>query len=276
MVVLPQARDARSCSPLFPGLSPPGLSRRFELLPTNGRTCTPAHARNGGLRPLRLIPLDHSPPPHRAGTRRPPPRRGRDEYGGGWSEGDKLRSIPPFPVSPAQAGAHTGQGLKRFHGSRPSPGRRWISARPPFSPPREKVAAKRPDEGAPRRPRPSFPRSSSRKRGPRSFDAAAHRRDWRSQGQTPRCLSLCGPRRSPTLIAPAVNLGPRFREDERSDRGRASPLPSGRAQPFDLVQASVPDEPGWSRTSLRPAAARPRASAVLEQPGSPGDRLGKR
>ena len=59
-------------------------------------------------------------------------------------------------------------------------------------------------------------------------------------------------------------------------RRTAPPLPSGRAQPFDLMQASVPDEPGWSRTGLRPAAARPRESAVLEQPGSPGDRLGKR
>jgi len=45
VVVLPQARDAQGCSPFCPGLSPPGLSGRLELLPTNGRT---AHQRTPG------------------------------------------------------------------------------------------------------------------------------------------------------------------------------------------------------------------------------------
>jgi hypothetical protein len=185
VVVLPQARDAQGCSPFCPGLSPPGLSGRLELLPTNGRARTPAHARNGGLRPLRLIPLDHSPSPHRAGTRRPPPRRGRDEYGRGWGEGDKSWSIPPFSVSPANAGAHTGQGLERVHGSRPSPGSRWIDRLGDCFAKRScpstasagvkgQVRALRPNQSPP-------PRSSSRKRGPRSSDAAAHRGDWRTQ-----------------------------------------------------------------------------------------------
>jgi hypothetical protein len=104
VVVLPQARDAQGCSPFHPGLSPPGLSGRLELLPTNGQARTPAHAWNGGLRPLRLVPLDHSPPPHRAGTRRPPPRRGRAEYGRGWGEGDKTDLSPHFLPLPIGRG----------------------------------------------------------------------------------------------------------------------------------------------------------------------------
>ena len=43
--VFPQAQDAQGCSPFCPGLSPPGLSGRLELLPTNGRT---AHQRTPG------------------------------------------------------------------------------------------------------------------------------------------------------------------------------------------------------------------------------------
>jgi len=43
----------------------------------------------------------------------------------------------------------------------------------------------------------------------------------------------------------------------------------GRDGALDCMQASGPDEPGWSRTGLRPAAARPREARSLSNPDRP-------
>ena len=75
-------------------------------------------------------------------------------------------------------------------------------------PQREKVAAKRPDEGA-APPSPPIP----------LILAEARTQVFRCSGSSQGLAHTAA-----ALIAPAINLGPRFREDERSERGSAAPF----------------------------------------------------
>jgi hypothetical protein len=58
--------------------------------------------------------------------------------------------------------------------------------------------------------------------------------------------------------------------------GRAPPLPSGRAQPFDLMQASVPDEPGWSSMALEGRGRQGRTPTAPAPPPAPNSSLTRR
>jgi len=192
VAVISQARDAQGCSPFCPGLSPPGLSGRLELLPTNGRT---AHQRTPGTEAYVPSAWSRSTTPRRRIGLVPGalPRDGdADEYGRGWRVGDKPQSIPPSPPPRRRPGAIRGKGLRGIMDPGRSlssgalratrgPGNRWIDRALPFSPRgRRWPRSSRMRGSPPRRPLPHS-RSSSRKRGPRSFDAAAHRREWRTQ-----------------------------------------------------------------------------------------------
>jgi len=76
--------------------------RTVEQLPTDGRTCKPAHARHGGLRPLRLVPLDHIPDVAKRWIPRPPRRQGPEEDTGGPVGRGQAPAHPPISAPPGE------------------------------------------------------------------------------------------------------------------------------------------------------------------------------